>query len=216
MSTLFIGAHPDDIILGCGGTVCRFTAEKKDVFCYYTTNGVYTDIHGNLIRDFDEISETVYKCLGLFGVKQENILFNENTEATRLQVNKENISKLQAFIIENDIKIIFTHSDPDTYHQDHRATHNITMASARRYVNNIFLYEIIFNYAAGIMIPNYYIDITKHIEKKNEALRLHRTEYDKYNGEEWIDSVDSLAKFRGRQCGKSYAEAFYVMKYLLE
>ena len=90
------------------------------------------------------------------------------------------------------------------------------MASARRYVNNIFLFEIIFNYASGLMIPNYYIEITKFINKKAEALRVHTTEYIKFNGEKWIDSVISLAKYRGIQVYSEYAEAFHLMRYLLE
>jgi len=215
MSILFIGAHPDDITLGCGGSLCKFIEEKEEVFCYYLTNGVYTDIEGNLVRSFEEILDTIEKSLKILGVKKENITFTD-VPATRLQVNKERVTELQKFIIENNIKTIFSHPDPDTYHQDHRAAHNITMASARRYVNNIFLFEIIFNYAAGLMIPNCYIDISNYIEKKNNALRMHETEYTKYDKEEWIDSVNSLAKYRGRQVGTKFAEAFYVMKYVLE
>jgi len=158
---------------------------------------------------------TTKKSLGILGVKEENIFFTD-IPATKLEVNKETISKLQKFIIEKNVKTIFTHPDPDTYHQDHRAAHNIAMASARRYVKNIFLFESIFNFAGGLMTPNYYIDISKFIKKKNEALRRHQTEYSKYDGEKWIESIISLAKFRGIQVGAIYAEAFYVMRYLLE
>ena len=215
MSVLFIGAHPDDIELGCGGSICHFLDKDYEVYCFHLTNGVYTDINGNQVREFEEILSTSQKSLGSLGVKEENIYFSE-TPATELKENKETISLLQKCIIDKNVDIIFTHSHPDTYHQDHRAAHNITMASARRYVNNIFLFEIIFNFAAGLMIPNYYIDISKYIEKKNKALRFHRTEYDKYTGEKWIDSIASLAKYRGIQVDVDYAEAFHVMKYLLK
>ena len=40
------------------------------------------------------------------------------------------------------------------------------MVCANRYVNNIFLFDIIFNFATGMMIPNYFIDISKYIKKK--------------------------------------------------
>lgn len=66
------------------------------------------------------------------------------------------------------------------------------------------------------MTPNYYIDISKYIEKKIESLRIHKTEYDKFGGEKWTESIISLAKYRGIQVEKDYAEAFYVMKYLVE
>lgn len=214
-SILFIAAHPDDLEIGCGGSICYYIEKKFDIFCYHLTNGVYTDINGNLVRDVEEILDTSKKSLGILGVKEENILFTD-IPATELKLNKEIISELQRFILEKNINIMFTHSKPDTYHQDHTAAHDIAMASARRYVNNIFLHENVFSFASGLMIPNYYIDISKYIDKKNKALRLHKTEYDKFGGEKLIDSIISQAKYRGIQVNVEYAEAFYLMKYLLK
>ncbi len=215
MSLLFIGAHPDDIELGCAGTICYFIKKKYEVYCYHLTNGEYTDVNENPVRNFEEIYETTKKSFKILGVKEENIHYTD-IPATKLKVNKETISNLQKFIIDHNIKTIFTHPNPDTYHQDHRAAHNISMASARRFVKNIFLFEIMFNFASGLMIPNYYIDISDFIEKKKEALRIHQTEYNKYGKEKWIESNVSLAKFRGMQVETEYAEAFYVMRYVLE
>ncbi|MHA1326901.1 MAG: PIG-L deacetylase family protein [Promethearchaeota archaeon] len=215
MSVLFIGAHPDDIELGCGGTICYYLENDYEVFCYHLTNGEYTDFNGNIVRNFEEVYKTTIKSLGILGVKKENIFFT-NIPATQLEVNKERISELQKFIIKNNIETIFTHSNPDTYHQDHRAAHFISMASARKYVNNIFLFEIIFNFASGLMIPNFYINISKWLNNKIKALRFHKTEYFKFDGEKWINSIITLAKYRGIQVKCEYAEAFYVMKYLLK
>ena len=215
MSILFIGAHPDDIELSCGGTICYFIEKKYNVYCYHLTNGVYSDIDGNPVRVLDEILDTSKKSLRVLGVKEKNIFFND-VQATQLRISQKHISQLQKFIIEKNIDTLFTHPDPDTYHQDHRTAHNITMAGARRYVNNIFLYETIFNFAAGLMIPNYYIDISQYINKKKESLRYHKTEYVKYGGEKWISSIISLAKYRGIQVDTNYAEAFFVMKYFLK
>ena len=72
-----------------------------------------------------------------------------------------------------------------------------------------------FNFAGGLMIPNYYIDISKYIDKKMKSLRYHKTEFEKFGGEQWIESFVSLAKYRGMQVNTQYAEAFYVVKYLL-
>ncbi len=215
MSILFIGAHPDDIELGCAGTICYFLEKKHNVYCYHLTNGEYSDVNGKQVRSFEEITETTKKSLGVLGVKEDHIYYT-NIPATQLVVNKKTISGLQKFLIDHNIKTIFTHPNPDTYHQDHRAAHNISMASARRFVKNIFLFEIMFNYASGLMIPNYYIDISNFIEKKKEALRVHQTEYIKYGKEKWIEANVSLAKFRGMQVETEFAEAFYVMKYVLE
>lgn len=217
MGILFIGAHPDDIELGCGGAICYFVEKKPktEIFCYHTTNGVYSDINNEKVRDFEEIYETTLKSISSLGVKQKNIFFS-NIPATQLKIDKEIISELQKLIISNNIKIIFTHSNPDTYHQDHINTHFISLAAARRYVNNIIIYELYSQNAGGMMNPNSYIDISKYIEKKCNAIRYHKTEYDKFGGEKWIEDVKSLARYRGMQVNVDYAEGFQVMKYLLE
>lgn len=217
MSILFIGAHPDDIELGCGGSIC-YLVEKKpecEIICYHTTNGVYSDINGQSVRDFEEIFEASNKSLSYLGIKKNNIFFTD-VPATQLKVNKESISELQKVIINQNVKYIFTHTNPDTYHQDHRNTHFISMAAARRYIHNIFLFELYFNYAGGLMIPNSYIDISKYIDKKCEALRYHKPEYVKFGSEKWIEDIKSLARYRGMQVNVNYAEAFHVMKYLLQ
>ena len=217
MSILFIGAHPDDIELGCGGAICYFVEKKpeREIICYHTTNGVYSDINGQSIRDFEEIYKASNKSLSYLGIKKKNILFTD-VPATQLKVNKERISELQKVIINQNVKYIFTHTNPDTYHQDHRNTHFISMAAARRYVHNILLFELYFNYAVCLMIPNSYIDVSKYMEKKCEALRYHKPEYVKFGSEKWIEDIKSLARYRGMQVNVDYAEAFHVMKYLLQ
>jgi N-acetylglucosamine malate deacetylase 1 len=214
MNVLIIAAHPDDIELGMGGTLFKLTQKAETIICYHTTSGVYTDIYEKPVRNFSEILETTIKSMAILNLKPENILFNKSTNATDLLVNKKNISEIQKLIIKYKITDIYTHMEKDTYHQDHMATHLIAMAAARRYVNNIYCFESIFNYAEGLMVPNSYIDITDAIEKKCESLRCHKTEYDKFNGEEWIESVIAMAKYRGIQVGVKYAEAFNVKKQL--
>ncbi len=212
MKILIVAAHPDDIELSLGGTICELRKLGISTICFHTTNGVYEDIYGNPVRLFDEIQDTTMKSLGILGIPEHSILFDKDRKATELYVNKDSISAIQKIIIQEQITHIFTHMKVDTYHQDHMATHLITMAAARRYINNIFCYESIFNYADGLMLPNSYVEITSSIEKKCDALRLHKTEYDKFGGEQWIDSVKSLANYRGIQVGVKYAEAFNIMK----
>ncbi len=212
MRILAIGAHPDDIELAMGGTLYEFTKKGIDVLCYLTTNGTYSDVYGNPIRFFDEIIETTRKSLGLLGVLEKNIIINRDINATELSVNKTSISEVQKIILQNEITEIFTHMKIDTYHQDHQATHHIAMAAARRYVNNLYCFESIFNFADGQMLPNCYVDISDCIKTKLDALKMHSTEYEKFGGEHWLQSIKSLANFRGIQIGVQYAEAFNVIK----
>ena len=209
---LAIGAHPDDLELSMGGTIYKLSRASSDIICYHTTNGVYTDIYEEPVREYKEIIDSTTKSLSLLGVKPENIFFNQDTNATELKVNKKIISDIQKIIIDNNITDIYTHMEKDTYHQDHIATHLITMAAARRYINNIYFFECVFNFEE--LVPNSYVDVTDCIDLKCDALRMHKIEYDKFNGEEWIESVKSLANYRGMQIGVKYAESFSVKKQL--
>ncbi len=212
MKVLIVAAHPDDIELGMGGTVKELTRKGIFVLCYHTTNGAYTDIHENVVREYAEIVDTTTKSLGVLGVSPDNVLFNSKINATDLKVNKDSISAVQKLILNHQITDVYTHMKIDTYHQDHMATHLISMAATRRYINNIYCFESISNYADGLMLPNSYVDITNSIEEKCKALRFHATEYDKFGKEQWIDSVKSLANYRGLQVRVKYAEAFNIMK----
>ena len=71
------------------------------------------------------------------------------------------------------------------------------------------------NYASGLMIHDSNLNKSDYINQKVETLWYHTTEYEKYNGEMWLDSLLSMAKYRGLQLHIKYAEAFHLMKYLL-
>ena len=108
--------------------------------------------------------------------------------------------------------IIFTHHPFDT-HQAHVGVSNATISAARR-KNTVFFYEPITPSGRSYVAfkPDLYVDIEDVLDKKIEALREHRSEYDKFGAEDWIEGVRCRCGFRGYEIGKKYAEAFEILR----
>lgn len=208
---LIVGAHPDDIELGMGGASYQLVQQGHKVFWYHTTNGVYTDLQNQPVRDSKEIFLALNDSAVL--LEAELLWGTDLPEATALTVSKHAISQLQTLLKEHHIDTIFTHPAVDTYHQDHIATHHIVMAAARRYVHNLFFFESIFNYADGLLQPTMYIGFDKKVMGyKLGSLINHTSEYEKFGGQKWLDQIEAMARFRGAQIEMPFAEAFIVQK----
>ena len=111
-----------------------------------------------------------------------------------------------------DPDVIFTHHPFDT-HQAHAGVSNATVAAARRR-NTVFFYEPITPSGRSYVAfrPQLYVDIGQTIEKKLTSLREHKSEYNKFGAEDWIEGVYARCGFRGYEIGKKYAEAFEVLR----
>lgn len=60
--------------------------------------------------------------------------------------------------------------------------------------------------------PDLYVDIEDTLEKKLNSLREHKSEYNKFSGEDWVEGVRCRCGFRGYEIGKKFAEAFEVLR----
>ena len=73
MKYLFIGAHADDIEIGCGGTLLK-AYEKNQIYNYIATNSEYSDEYGKMIRTADDAKKDILRCYR--GKKIKNIIGN--------------------------------------------------------------------------------------------------------------------------------------------
>jgi LmbE family N-acetylglucosaminyl deacetylase len=198
MKILAIGAHPDDIELGCGGTINLYNLNNHLVYGLILSNGERSG--DPVIRK----QETV-DSLNALGVKR---LFFGELPDTKIGNDISTISVIEDIVNKLKPNIIFTHSINEI-HQDHRNT-AISTFSAARSVPTILCYE-----SPSLMLdfkPQCYHDIIKTIDQKIEALKLHKSQIDKRYFK--IDAILGLAKYRGNQINLKYAESFEVFKML--
>jgi LmbE family N-acetylglucosaminyl deacetylase len=199
---LAVGAHPDDIEMGCGGFIAKAISEKIDVYtailskCEDEVKGDNADLRA------DEYIASV-KTLGV----SKYFIFdfpNRALPGSELQI-LDKLAELQADI-QPDMVLIPYLEDP---HQDHNA---VAFAGVRTFRKNetILQYEIL-RHGSHTFTPTLFVDITDFLNTKLEALKCYKSQFERRPYFD-LESFKSLARTRGAQSGYEYAEGFVVHK----
>ncbi len=216
MKILAIGAHPDDIELGLGGSLARYVEKGKEVYALILSKGEKgvrdEKVEGKLVKEKDELKgkmreDETRKALNLLGVKNENIKILGLPDGG-IKPCDDAIEKVYEHIMKVNPDVIYTHFFEDD-HLDHISTSLITLHAGRR-IKNILFYE-----SPSIRTsfsPNYFVDISDYIDKKVKALKMHKTQ----EGKPYMDEevIKAKARFRGFQARVKYAEGFVVYRWV--
>ena len=199
MNILAIGAHPDDIEFGCGGTLAKYVDNGHRVFLMIMTEGGMGASTQTRVAE-QEVSKDI---LGA-----EHIFWGGYAD-TRLLVDQEMISKIEGVIAQVKPDLIFCHFSDDT-HQDHRHLSQATM-TATRYIRNVLFYE---GPTTQNFTPYVFVDIAESLDKKIRALEAHRSQIARTNIEDLsiVELARSSANFRGIQGRVKYAEGFFPLR----
>jgi LmbE family N-acetylglucosaminyl deacetylase len=200
---LAVGAHPDDMELGCAGTLALHSLRGDKVYLLVLTRG---EASGDAKLRERECRESA-KILGACD------LFIGNLPDTKVSDGRETIDVIESILDKVKPDIIYAPSDKDT-HQDHRNAGQAVL-SACRGCRVILLYEGAstqrnFN-------PQVFVDIRDTFQKKLEATRVFGSQMGNHGTySKAMKAVEGLAKFRGYQAGADVAEAFEVGKFIFE
>ena len=203
MNVLAIGAHPDDIEYGCGGSLTQFFQAGHEVSLMVMTEGTMGG-QGH-IRRREQMQSA--KQLGAKHV------YWGDYEDTKLPLDQPMIRKIEDVVTAVKPTYVFVHWFDDT-HQDHRNLHYATV-SATRYVKNVLCYE---GPSTREMSPFVFTDVTDHLEMKLALLRAHESQVSKINVADLtiIDGAISNAMFRGIQGRVKYAEGFTPVRHFVD
>jgi LmbE family N-acetylglucosaminyl deacetylase len=195
---LAVGCHPDDIELGCGGTVRAASNLGKKVVAVFMSKGEQSG--DPKVRPNESI-----EALSLLGVKE--VHFGDFPDS-EIPCSKQAIDFLEAFYVENKPETILTHTVNDI-HQDHRQI-GWASISAFRNAPRLLAYET--PRVTPAFSPTYFVDITNCVNDKWNALKCHISQKTK----RYItyESMVNLASFRGSQVSLAAAEAFEVVRYV--
>ena len=200
MNILAIGAHPDDIEIGCGGTLAKYASYGHNIYLLIATNGMAGG-------EGDIRKKEQHRSADILNAKE--VFWGGYTD-TELEVNKEAIIKVEAVIKKVKPDSIFVNF-PDDTHQDHRHIAAITN-SATRYIRNVLFYEAP---TTQNFQPNVFVDIGEDFLKtKTELLKAHKSQINRTNisGVSILEVAQSTAHFRGVQARVAYAEAFQSLR----
>ena len=199
MNILAIGAHPDDIEIGCGGTLIKYSDTGHKIFSLVMTGGGQGGESSVRCRE----QEDAGRIMGA-----EKIYWGDYKD-THLAVSQDLISKIEQVISEIDPKFIFCHY-PDDTHQDHRHLSLATQSAARN-LRNVLFYEGPTTYGFN---PQVFVDISETLDRKIEALKAHESQVTRTNIEDLsiVEIARSSANFRGIQGRAKYGEAFSPLR----
>ena len=213
MKILAVGAHLDDIEIACGGTLAKAVEAGHEVKVLIMSKSGYTNKEGKIQRSDDIAVIEGTNALHVLGITDINIL-DFPTKDISFQSNV--VNAIDVIMSKYNPDVIFTHHPFDT-HQAHVGVSNATIAAARR-KNTVFFYEPITPSGRSYVAfkPQLYVDIESTLDKKIASLREHKSEYNKFGAEDWVEGVRCRCGFRGYEIGKKFAEAFEVLRIEIE
>jgi len=204
MKILAIGAHFDDVELGCSGTLLKHKEQGDELYILVVTNSSY--------QKGEEFSRTAVEA------KKEGIASAKQLGAELICLDKEPLLLVptEKFVLEieeivNDINPdrIYTHQPTDT-HGDHAAVGAVSLRACRK-CSEVFLYRSNWYIMDNSPKDNYYVDISKFIDKKIDLIKIFESEMRKVNYT-WVDFVKKQNEAAGAKISVKYAETFHIVK----
>jgi LmbE family N-acetylglucosaminyl deacetylase len=201
---LCLGAHPDDIEIGCGGTVLRLLEEPRRVRVYWIV------FSGDKVRGREArrsarrvLRRVVNPTIRIEGFRDG--FFPQ--QSTAIKEVFEHLKQLEV------PDLVFTHRQEDA-HQDHRVIGELTWNTFRDHF--ILEYEIP-KFDGDLGQPNIFVPLSAPVRRRK--LRWLLTAFPSQSSRRWYSSetFDGLMRLRGVECGakEGYAEAFHARKVLL-
>ena len=219
MSTItVIAAHPDDEVLGCGGTMARHAAAGDEVHAVFLADGVTSRVSSE--ADMQARMRAANNAARVLGAQPPVFFGLPDNRLDSLDL-LDVVQKLERLLAEIRPEIIYTHSATDL-NIDHRITHQAVLTACRPQpgstVRTIYAFEVLSSthWASHEMVPAFqpsrFVDISAHLQQKLEALACYAEEMRPYPHARSAEAVEALARHRGATVGLEAAEAFSVIR----
>jgi N-acetylglucosamine malate deacetylase 1 len=210
---LIVAAHPDDEVLGCGGTIARHAAAGDQVSILIMATGATA--RGGDAREIDSLKEAARKAAAVLGARAPEFAdFPDNRmdQVALLDV----IQRVERTVRSVAPTLVYTHHRGDL-NVDHRIAHEAVCTACRPLpgssVHRLLAFETVSSTEWGHMFtPTCYVETTPYLERKLEALEAYAGEMRAFPHARSLEAIRALATLRGAQAGVFAAEAFEVVR----
>ncbi|WP_127578794.1 PIG-L deacetylase family protein [Paenibacillus koleovorans] len=209
---MVVASHPDDELLGPGGTLRKLIKDGHEVVTVLTAKGRKEEDHH--MRTFIE------RANASLGVKEVVWLALPNLELECAPLHQLN-AQLEQLMQLHRPDTVFTHHYGDL-NRDHQITFQAVATAARPIAGKPPVELICFETVSSTewtpasenktFKPNYYVDITDTMQDKLEALRHYDVEMRPFPHPRSYEGVEYLARVRGMTVGVPYGEAFEIVR----
>ena len=217
MNVLIIAPHPDDEVLGCGGTIAKRAEQGHSVFVCVVTKGGEPLFHE---KDVEKVRSECREADRLLGVKDTFFL---DYPAVRLE-------EVPRYLLNDGILKAVQSVKPDEVYIPHRGDmqldHKIIVDAAmvalrpkyEHVIQRIYAYETLSETgwdlpnAVNEFLPTVYENVTETLEKKLAAMRVFQSQLAEFPAARSLEAVEALAKYRGSMVNLRAAEAFMLIR----
>jgi len=216
---LVVAAHPDDEILGVGGTILKHVKNGDQVSILVLGDGESSREAKVDIEKRENQAKRVIQALGAKEMILKKLPDNQFDSLPLLEIIKE----VEAVIRQVKPEIIYTHC-PTDLNVDHRLTFQAVLTACRPQpgfgVKKILAFETLSSTEwqikdqSHLFLPTEYHDIAEFIDQKVEILKIYQDELRDYPHPRSVEGVKILAQYRGIEVGYHYAEAFQIIRSL--
>ena len=213
MNILVIGAHADDEVVGMGATIKKLSKNNKIFLCIITdgTTAQYDD--KKMIKVRRDACMKSSKLLGISKVKFLDFSDMGLDTISQLEINKE----LEKVIEDYKPKVVYTTPSHDL-HKDHQLVFDSTLVVTRPHsssVKQLLSYECPGPVKQPFQ-PRVYQNIEKEFSYKLEAFKMYKSEVMKFPHPRSIEAIENLAIQRGVECSLKKAEAFQLIRSIVD
>ncbi len=217
---LAIVAHPDDEVIGCGGTLAKHKADNDNIHIIYMTDGVSARVNAE-VNDASCRNVMANKVGAYLNAKQYYFNYPDNKmdEVALIDI----VQSIESLLTTISPDIIYTHhvGDLNIDHQIvHRAVITANRPQPRSKVATIYTFEVnsstewAIRSNSNLFTPTSFINITEHLDDKRALLGIYSEEMRPYPHSRSIEAIFALATVRGTSIGVNYAEAFMLIREL--
>jgi len=223
---LIIAAHPDDEVLGCGGTIARHADLGHEVQVLIVAEGATSrQPKRDRLQAGDELSTLAQSAkvagsiLGAVGVELLALPDNRLDSIDRLDL----IKQIEQRIDRHQSQVVYVHHAGDV-NVDHRRLHEAVVTACRptpgHPVRRLLSFEVASSSewqppgSAPPFQANWFVDISAQWQRKREALLAYASEMRPWPHSRSLKALEHLAHWRGAQVGVEAAEAFCLLRQL--
>ena len=227
MNVLVVAAHPDDEVLGCGGTIARHADNGDKVTILLAAEGATSRAPQRNIQnyknDLDSLAKSAQLSADILGA----------SELIYLGLPDNRLDSLDLLDIVKYIEDVSSRVSPDlvyVHHSgdlniDHRILNQAVITAFRPIPQSKDITLLSFEVSSSTewqppsssfspFCPNWFVDITEQWDRKLKALNIYEQEMRPWPHSRSVQSLEYLARLRGSHIGRQYAEAFTLLRHI--